>query len=67
MGIKSSVEDDTTSLSYSGIEIPKDIKISQFLREHIGGCTKCTLSNSRMNIVYYRGNPRSKILVVGEA
>ncbi|HRY30269.1 MAG TPA: uracil-DNA glycosylase, partial [Elusimicrobiota bacterium] len=30
-------------------------------------CTRCGLSRGRTNIVVDRGNPRAKILVVGEA
>jgi len=29
-------------------------------------CTKCTLSLSRTQIVQYRGNPRSKLMLIGE-
>ena len=35
-----------------------------FLREN---CTRCALSRGRTNIVFDRGNPASKILVIGEA
>lgn len=33
----------------------------------IDGCEKCSLSNFRNNIVKYRGNPKSDIMVVAEA
>lgn len=31
------------------------------------GCEKCSLSESRTNIVIYRGNPRSNIMFIAEA
>ena len=31
------------------------------------GCAKCALSGSRTQIVVDRGNPRAKIMVIGEA
>ena len=35
--------------------------------KEILGCERCSLSESRTNIVIYRGNPRTDIMVVGEA
>lgn len=35
--------------------------------EEIRGCTRCNLHSCRTNIVIYRGNPRSNIMVIGEA
>ena len=29
-------------------------------------CTKCTLSRTRKNVVFGRGNPRAKIFIIGE-
>lgn len=37
-----------------------------FVSAFEGGCTRCTLSNSNKPIIY-RGNPESKILLIGEA
>ena len=29
-------------------------------------CTKCSLSKERINVVFGRGNPKAKILIIGE-
>ena len=31
------------------------------------GCERCNLSETRKNIVVYRGNPRTDVMVIGEA
>jgi len=68
MGITvDTISDGLPSFSYSGITIPDNVKIKDFVMERLEGCTKCTLHNSRTNIVYYRGNPKGKILIIGEA
>lgn len=36
------------------------------IREEIGGCKRCKLSNSRRNIVFGTGNPHAKVVFVGE-
>jgi uracil-DNA glycosylase family 4 len=36
------------------------------IREEIGDCTRCKLSRGRTNIVFGVGNPRARILFVGE-
>jgi len=33
----------------------------------IRGCTRCSLSSFRTNLVIYRGNPRANIMAIGEA
>ncbi|MGH7197694.1 MAG: uracil-DNA glycosylase family protein, partial [Candidatus Omnitrophota bacterium] len=40
---------------------------AEFKKELLStGCTQCALSKSRTQIVIDRGNPESKILIVGE-
>jgi len=36
------------------------------IRERLGDCTRCKLSNSRKNIVFGTGNPNARLLFVGE-
>lgn len=36
------------------------------LREHIGPCTRCKLHKGRTNLVFAVGNPRAKLMFVGE-
>ncbi len=37
------------------------------LREHIGDCKRCPLCKERTNIVFGTGNPKAKLMFVGEA
>ncbi|MAF59639.1 uracil-DNA glycosylase [bacterium] len=37
------------------------------MRTPAEGCTKCSLSNHRQNIVWHRGNPFGAIVLIGEA
>jgi len=37
------------------------------LREEIGNCKRCRLSTGRTNIVFGEGNPRARIMFIGEA
>ncbi|MFN3396524.1 MAG: uracil-DNA glycosylase [Thermodesulfovibrionales bacterium] len=37
------------------------------LREDIGDCTRCKLSNQRKNIVFGEGSPETSIMFIGEA
>ncbi len=37
------------------------------LREEIGDCRRCGLSNGRTNIVFGEGNPDAKLMFIGEA
>jgi uracil-DNA glycosylase family 4 len=37
------------------------------VREELGECTRCSLSSSRKNIVFGKGNPHASLVFVGEA
>jgi DNA polymerase len=37
------------------------------LRQFLAGCPRCKLSKSRTNIVFGQGNPKAKLMFVGEA
>ncbi len=37
------------------------------LRQFIAGCPRCKLSKARTNIVFGQGNPKAKLMFVGEA
>ncbi len=37
------------------------------LQQQIQGCTRCTLSKGRNNIVFGSGNPEAEVVLVGEA
>ncbi len=50
-------------------QIPRDDDHTQKLRElreEIGDCQRCPLSQTRTNIVYGEGNPDTKLMFVGE-
>ena len=38
----------------------------QILQNECSTCVKCSLSTTRKNVVFGRGNPNSKLFVVGE-
>jgi uracil-DNA glycosylase family 4 len=46
-----------------------ELKVSALksLREEIGDCKKCRLSNKRTNIVFGEGNPDARLMFIGEA
>jgi uracil-DNA glycosylase len=37
------------------------------IREELGDCARCTLSGTRTHIVFGEGNPRARIMFIGEA
>lgn len=37
------------------------------LREHIGDCHRCPLGNTRTRLVFGAGNPRARVMLIGEA
>jgi DNA polymerase len=37
------------------------------VREHLGDCQRCKLAGGRKNIVFGQGNPRARLMFVGEA
>lgn len=37
------------------------------LRAHIGDCTRCKLCRTRKNVVFGEGDPRARVLFIGEA
>jgi uracil-DNA glycosylase family 4 len=43
-----------------------EIKLSE-LATQAAGCTRCRLSSGRTNVVFGTGNPRAKLMFVGEA
>ena len=38
----------------------------QILQNECSACVKCSLSTTRKNVVFGRGNPSSKLFVIGE-
>jgi uracil-DNA glycosylase family 4 len=46
-----------------------ELKVSALktLREEIGDCKRCRLSNKRTNIVFGEGNPDARLMFIGEA
>lgn len=47
-------------MAYEGKDYQKDIEIMM-------GCERCSLRMSRTNVVVYRGNPRTDLMVIAEA
>lgn len=37
------------------------------LRQEVAGCRKCALAGTRLNVVFGSGNPRAKLMFIGEA
>jgi len=47
-------------------QTPCDLSL-EVIREDIGDCTRCKLSEHRTNIVFGEGNPHARLVFVGEA
>src|SRR5262249_41359636 len=47
------------------ILVPTDASL-EAIREDIGECTRCKLSEHRTNIVFGEGNPKAKLVFIGE-
>jgi uracil-DNA glycosylase family 4 len=43
------------------------VSVLKALREKIGDCKRCKLSNKRTNIVFGEGNPDARLMFIGEA
>ena len=56
----------TLSQSRSQPTLDKEAALKA-LREEIGDCRRCTLSNRRTNIVFGEGNPDARLMFIGEA
>ena len=48
------------------VEINQKIKTLTEVRDELGDCTRCKLSNGRKNIVFGSGNPKADLVFVGE-
>ena len=46
---------------------PGDCGDLQALREHVGDCQRCPLALSRTTLVYGSGDPRARLMFIGEA
>ncbi|HET7787391.1 MAG TPA: uracil-DNA glycosylase [Myxococcales bacterium] len=46
---------------------PVTLKVLDQVREELGECTRCKLHKGRRNIVFGVGNPRARLMFVGEA
>jgi DNA polymerase len=63
-------ERDSADMSCGCEEITSDVQMGagslEAIREEIGDCRRCSLSQKRKNIVFGEGNPEAEILFVGE-
>jgi uracil-DNA glycosylase len=48
-------------------ETPVKLNVLDQVREELGECTRCKLHKGRRNIVFGVGNPRARLMFVGEA
>src|SRR4051812_26660317 len=48
-------------------EAPLKLNLLDPVREELGECTRCKLHKGRKNIVFGVGNPRARLMFVGEA
>ena len=59
------------SAKNSELRTPKSKRVKEtalnVLREEIGDCRRCKLSNGRTNIVFGEGNPDARLMFIGEA
>ena len=54
------------SLFKIGESIPPSYPNLETVRENLGDCSRCKLARGRTNIVFGSGNPKSKLVFVGE-
>jgi DNA polymerase len=60
--------EEARSLSLFETELGRDTDDSlEKIREDIGDCQRCKLCSTRMHIVFGSGNPKAKLVFVGEA
>jgi uracil-DNA glycosylase family 4 len=63
---KALTSSDTLSQSRSQPTLDREAALKA-LREEIGDCRRCKLSNRRTNIVFGEGNPSARLMFIGEA
>jgi DNA polymerase len=63
---KALTSSDTLSQSRSQPTLDREAAFKA-LREEIGDCRRCKLSNRRTNIVFGEGNPDARLMFIGEA
>ncbi len=63
---KALTSSDTLSQSRSQPTLDREAALKA-LREEIGDCRRCKLSNRRTNIVFGEGNPDARLMFIGEA
>ena len=63
----SSLAQDTSARPGPAQETPVKLDLLDQVREELGECTRCKLHKGRKNIVFGVGNPRARLMFVGEA
>ena len=63
---RSGPEEEPSTGGRAGVAAPGRAEALERLRETVGDCTRCPLSESRNRIVMGEGNPSAGILLVGE-
>jgi len=56
-----------SSVSEAKKALPPKIPTLEEIRQELGDCTRCGLSETRRHIVFGKGNPRASLVFVGEA
>lgn len=64
--IKLAFSKERLAVSKSKIIADRDIALKA-LKDEIGDCRRCRLSNGRTNIVFGEGNPDARLMFIGEA
>lgn len=67
LGIKPWVVRDSTDSAQ--VTLTKPCAVTEFtsLLENVASCTKCSLHATRTQTVFARGNPKAKLMIIGEA
>jgi len=63
----SNLAQETPAVPAAAEETPVKLNLLDQVREELGECTRCKLHKGRKNIVFGVGNPRARLMFVGEA
>src|SRR5690242_9529899 len=63
----SNLAQKTPAVPAAAEETPVKLNLLDQVREELGECTRCKLHKGRKNIVFGVGNPRARLMFVGEA
>ena len=65
-GAEEETAEETVGPPEPGLFDPRERETLEQIRADLGDCERCGLSRDRTNIVFGEGNPRAKVVFVGE-